>query len=175
MSKEALKMALEALSPWMDTDAGHTEQHAAYYAIKQALEQPAQEPVAWMAESKNGNVRFTNIGQSADQLESFGWTISPLYATPPAQEFVCSTGLCHYKPAAPVQDIGVEQDERVFARIEARKNRDAAHKETAQRQWVGLTDEEKQEWVELMPDEPKHRHIMNLINVIEAELKEKNT
>jgi hypothetical protein len=35
-----------------------------------------------MAESKNGNVRFTNIGQSADQLESFGWTISPLYAAP---------------------------------------------------------------------------------------------
>jgi hypothetical protein len=43
---------------------------------------PVQEPVAWMAESKNGNVRFTNIGQSADQLESFGWTISPLYAAP---------------------------------------------------------------------------------------------
>jgi hypothetical protein len=34
---EALKLALEALSPWMDTDADHTEQHAAYYAIKQAL------------------------------------------------------------------------------------------------------------------------------------------
>jgi hypothetical protein len=45
----------------------------------------------------------------------------------------------------------------------------------AQRQWVGLTDEEKQEWVEAMPDEPKPRHIMNLINVIEAKLKEKNT
>jgi hypothetical protein len=44
-----------------------------------------------------------------------------------------------------------------------------------QRTWVGLTDEEKQEWVELMPDEPKPRHIMNLINVIEVELKEKNT
>jgi hypothetical protein len=43
---------------------------------------PVQEPVAWMAESKNGNVRFTNIGQSADQLESFGWTIFPLYAAP---------------------------------------------------------------------------------------------
>jgi hypothetical protein len=45
----------------------------------------------------------------------------------------------------------------------------------AQRQWVGLTDEDKKEWVELMPDEPKPRHIMNLINVIEVELKEKNT
>jgi len=45
MNKDkALKLALEALSPWMDTDADHTEQHAAYYAIKQALEQPMQEP-----------------------------------------------------------------------------------------------------------------------------------
>jgi hypothetical protein len=37
---EALDLALEALSPWMDTDADHTEQHAAYYAIKQALAAP---------------------------------------------------------------------------------------------------------------------------------------
>ena len=27
------------------------------------------------------------------------------YTTPPAQEFICSTGLCHYKPAAPVQSL----------------------------------------------------------------------
>jgi hypothetical protein len=26
------------------------------------------------------------------------------YTTPPAQEFICSTGLCHYKPAAAVQE-----------------------------------------------------------------------
>ena len=45
----------------------------------------------------------------------------------------------------------------------------------AQRQWTGLTEEEKQEWVEAMPDEPKPRHIMNLVNVIEAKLKGKNT
>jgi hypothetical protein len=39
---EALDLALEALSPWMDTDADHTEQHAAYYAIKQALDKKAE-------------------------------------------------------------------------------------------------------------------------------------
>ena len=44
----------------------------------------------------------------------------------------------------------------------------------AQRQWVGLTDEEKQEWVEAMPDEPKPRHFMSLINSIETDLKERN-
>jgi hypothetical protein len=47
---EALKLALEALSPWMDTDADHTEQHAAYYAIKQAL----AAPVSMTSESAQG-------------------------------------------------------------------------------------------------------------------------
>jgi hypothetical protein len=32
----------------------------------------------------------------------------PTPPTPPAQEFVCSTGLCHYKPAAP--DLQAELD-----------------------------------------------------------------
>jgi hypothetical protein len=78
---KALKRALEALEAHADIGI---KSDKAITAIKQALAaQPAvQEPVAWMAESKNGNVRFTNIGQSADQLESFGWTISPLYAAP---------------------------------------------------------------------------------------------
>lgn len=50
---------------------------------------------------------------------------------------------------APVQDIGVEQDERVFARIEARKNRDAAHKETAPAQQDETYQEAKRlaEWL----------------------------
>ena len=50
--------------------------------------EPQQDPVAWMAESKDGHVRFTNIGQSADELESYGWAVTPLYTSPPAQEFV---------------------------------------------------------------------------------------
>ena len=38
---EALKLALEALSPWAGEDANHTEQYAAYHAIREALaEQP---------------------------------------------------------------------------------------------------------------------------------------
>jgi hypothetical protein len=36
--------------------------------------------------------------------------------TPPAQEFVCSTGLCHYKPAAQRPWVGLTDDEfRYFA------------------------------------------------------------
>jgi hypothetical protein len=72
--------------------------------------------------------------------------------------------------SVPVQDIGVEQDERVFARIEARKNRDAAHKETAQRSWIGLTDEEVFE---------THKQVdsmqyLTFGKAIEAKLREKN-
>ena len=44
-----------------------------------------------------------------------------------------------------------------------------------QRTWVGLTDEEKQEWIDAMPYDPQPRHCMILVNVIEAKLKEKNT
>jgi hypothetical protein len=43
------------------------------------------------------------------------------------------------------------------------------------RTWVGLTDEEKQEWIDAMPYDPEPRHCMILVNVIEAKLKEKNT
>ena len=44
-----------------------------------------------------------------------------------------------------------------------------------QRTWVGLTDEEKQEWIDAMPYDPQPRHCMTLVNIIEAKLKEKNT
>ncbi len=91
--KKALDLALEALrsasaelyraSSYCNTYEVLGNTNDAITAIQQALAAPTvQKPVAWMAESKNGNVRFTNIGQSADQLESFGWTISPLYAAP---------------------------------------------------------------------------------------------
>jgi len=43
-----------------------------------------------------------------------------------------------------------------------------------QRTWVGLTDEEKQEWIDAMPYDPEPRHCMILVNVIEAKLRSKN-
>lgn len=45
----------------------------------------------------------------------------------------------------------------------------------AQRTWVGLTKEEKQDWIDAMPHPPQPRHFMVLVNAIESELKEKNT
>jgi hypothetical protein len=42
------------------------------------------------------------------------------------------------------------------------------------REWEGLTDEDKQDWIKSMPWPPEHRHIRILIDGIESELKEKN-
>jgi hypothetical protein len=119
----------------------------------------------------------------------------PVYDTPPVQEPVriydyvwpqrdehkeeCVYA-CNYTPGhhlARGELLAVVHPSQLISTYLQRDN-EAAHgiaSPAAQRQWVGLTDEEKQEWVELMPDEPKPRHIMNLINVIEVELKEKNT
>ena len=44
-----------------------------------------------------------------------------------------------------------------------------------EREWEGLTDEVKQEWIDAMPNPPQPRHFMVLVNAIESELKEKNT
>jgi hypothetical protein len=49
------------------------------------------------------------------------------------------------------------------------------HKIQPQRTWVGLTVEEKQEWIDAMPSPPQPRHFMVLLNAIESDLKERNT
>lgn len=41
-------------------------------------------------------------------------------------------------------------------------------------EWVGLTDEDKQDWIKCMPWPPEPGHIMVLIEGIESELKELN-
>ena len=55
------------------------------------------------------------------QLLSFAHRISKSVraSTPPAQEFVCSTGLCHYKPAAPVQPVASLKEADVLMIAEA--------------------------------------------------------
>ena len=64
------------------------------------------------------------------------------------------------------KDIGVEQDERVFARI-------ADIKKPAKREWVGLTNEEREE-IENRPFS-QNDWLWSYACAIEAKLKEKNT
>ena len=80
--------------------------------------QPAQqqEPVAWMNILEDGYKCLTH-----NPIPN--WT--PLYTSPQAQEFVCSTGLCHYRK--PLTDEEIQEcwyktqgDAELFARaIEA--------------------------------------------------------
>jgi hypothetical protein len=43
-----------------------------------------------------------------------------------------------------------------------------------QRTWVGLTEEDKQDWIKCMPWPPEPAHLMVLIEGIELELRELN-
>jgi len=42
------------------------------------------------------------------------------------------------------------------------------------RQWVGLTEQEKQDWIAALPEVYETKHLMNLLNIMEARLKEAN-
>jgi hypothetical protein len=103
---------------------------AVFRARRTAPPAPVQEPVAYI--NQNGVIHEAGYEWAPAN------TLTALYTTPPAQEFVCSTGLCHYKPAAqpaPSQYGSPELQAMIVARA-IEKDR------AAQRQWVGLTPEE---------------------------------
>ena len=77
MTQEALKLALEALYPIAHntTDDPRGQADKAITAIKEALAQPEQEPVAWM--DADGNVSDNNDHKCFP---------IPLYTSPPQQE-----------------------------------------------------------------------------------------
>jgi hypothetical protein len=68
-------------------------------------------------------------------------------------------------------DYGVEQDLRVFAQINAMKQRKALAEQPAQRPWVGLTDEEQTE----IMSEAREFVSRGLLDLVEAALRSKNT
>jgi len=53
--------------------------------------------------------------------------------------------------------------------------REALAEQPAQRTWVWLSEEEKQEWIDAMPYNIEPRHCMILLNVMEVQLKQRNT
>jgi len=93
MSKEALRIALEALEYWDVHGKLHQPTEEAITAIKQALAAPVQPVAYWIPKAE----QFCIASPSG---RPFAKAWEPLYTTPhaaPAQEFVCSTGLCHYR------------------------------------------------------------------------------
>jgi len=65
-----------------------------------------------------------------------------------------------------------------YHRQRAQLWRDEAYKQAGhplpEREWVGLTGEDKQDWIKCMPWPPEPGHIMVLIEGIESELKDLN-
>ena len=90
MSKEALKLALEALDNSYDyvaEEADRVERMYGNYPTRQGKVKGLRQ------DERKHMEAITAIKQALEQ---------------PVQEFVCSTGLCHYKPAAP--DLQAELD-----------------------------------------------------------------
>jgi hypothetical protein len=157
-------------------------------AIKQALAAPVQEPVAWM--DRDGDLYANEPDKN--------WCPPhyPLYTTPPAPqqdlqrlsalvraqqitidklEQACSAPVYvktfHGGKPWPLHPAPVQ--ERNFCERCGKRLGDFIHTCTppaAQRQWVGLTDEEFWDFVE-----DSEHNSNGLIRAVEAKLKEKNT
>jgi hypothetical protein len=87
--------ALELCDYLEGNDASLEAQCKAAAFIREALAQPAQEPVAWMTQARN----FVNLMEFTEaEAKLYGWT--PVYIAPPAapvQEPVGSLNITSYK------------------------------------------------------------------------------
>jgi hypothetical protein len=163
---ETMKQALEALTreKWFRSGLGERNNpkvEAAIAALSAAIEAAEkQEPVAWMYESVCGN-DFATRHKPPDYAKN----IRPLYTIPPAAA-----------QPAPVPIKGAVLDKHGGVTLCQNGHEEstfgfagrlfATPPAAAQRQWVGLTDEEIDEWT---PE------IHSVIQAIEAKLKERNT
>jgi hypothetical protein len=110
MSIEAMKQALEALEALNKVSIGVDavclpgEIDTAMDALRQSIEQAEkQEPVAWMIwlHGPAGLLEHKQLAELEFERRNKEYPdenrkLLPLYTTPQPQEFVCSTGLCHY-------------------------------------------------------------------------------
>jgi hypothetical protein len=180
MTKEALKLALE----WFEKD-GEPDHHQVVTAIKEALAQPEQEPVAWRAwvskfpQGTGSYWVYVTKPIMKDSVHN-----QPLYTTPPQQE------KNEFNPDWDTQAVLVEEIQRMAKRIEELEAKDKPYAfeasmysndrvkvdpvtgnvsiGTPQRTWVGLTDEDEIDWEE-------GGNLKDLVKSIETKLKEKNT
>ena len=129
-------------------------------ALREALAQPEQEPVAWGNFKEDG----TLVGLSQHPEDQANWTNrKPLYTSPPQQE---------PEPVAVVD----ANDEGYWADILPYRNVKVGqllYTHTPQRTWVGLTDEEYTH----ITDTVFHtgQGLVAYYKAIEDKLKEKNT
>ena len=88
----AARQALEALESIIGQVKYYEQRTSVIVALRQALEQPKQEPVRWMYDWKNDGLTVTDWVTS-DKDEAYNLTkghfnIRPLYTEPPKREWV---------------------------------------------------------------------------------------
>ena len=82
---EAMRMALEALEANVIGTSGRMPKtHEAITALREALNEPEQEPVAWISEGGD-------VARSKAWMDEMGFACSPLYPAPPRREWVSLT------------------------------------------------------------------------------------
>jgi hypothetical protein len=147
---EALKLALEALEATIDVPCygGHPKQEAAAAAIKEALAQPDYRAVKTYHEGKPVYVSQTEFPPECKTE-----------AEQTAYAFGWWKALESVRTAQPAH----EPDELTIAYMSG------LYDGKKKRPWVGLTDEEAQWFYD------NCRTPSNLIDMVEARLKEKNT
>jgi hypothetical protein len=114
------------------------------------------------------------LDKKAENARELGLDYEPAQQEPVALKWQQAPVKTQWGDEMVVASVAIDNDHTLSLYCE----RDQAPKVDAmfaQRTWVGLTDEEKQEWIDAMPYEPEPRHCMILVNVIEVKLKEKNT
>jgi len=153
--------------------------------------------VVYLTAGGSPEIKFDDGSHGTYMLREFAELFG--YTTPPAQEFICSTGLCHYKPAAAVQErtdytvhlnhcnIGEcegvckygDDDCPALKHSDMKAKWDRPTPPAAQRQWVGLTDEQK---LDVVTDYFDHvdgdwavKKASQLLDAYESKLKELNT
>ena len=175
MSKEAMKLALEALRQ-IDEAMPFPVAKLAQSALQDAMaEQPAQqEPAAWQNTAKHMEIVSAEDWENIDPM--WHWMYRPLYPSPPAQQ----------NPVAAAWDEGYRQgveDEQISAsnigiagfgaKVEpARQNPYGTT--PPQRPWVGLTDEEIKRIGKLDLDSNYFGLWYDFAKAIEAKVKDKN-
>lgn len=133
MSTEAMKLALDHLinlQPILGNGLFEERQLAfidphidcAITALQEALAQPQQEPVAGLLVGQDSDGRYVSIAAKA-HADTLPLGEYKLYTSSPAQEFVCSTGLCHYRK--PLTREVIERD--FYGRIDFVRLIEAAH------------------------------------------------
>lgn len=113
--RQAAEMALEALEDVQDMMTTSDWFNERVQAVRQALEQPEQEPVAFYVyewRNPDGSSVFRSFRADEHQFGRAPDSVIPVPAQLPKQEFVCSTGLCHYK-----HWVGLTNEEIVKASI----------------------------------------------------------